>query len=215
LRSSGLTDKGVRRLLTNGLIEVGIKHSEQTLNHFELYLHELKKWNRAYNLTALEKDEDIIIKHFFDSLLYFKAIPDGQWSICDIGSGAGFPGLPMAIAREDVDITLIEPTRKKTAFLRHMKRTLSLNNIEVLESRIDDVKDRLFDIGVTRALFSIMDLIKRAGHVLKKDGFFVLNKGPKLEDEIRQVPENIELVVIKAVLPQTSLQRNIIKVRIV
>lgn len=204
----------VEKLLINGLLELGIEPSESITGSFYRYLHELKKWNRAYNLTSLKSDEDIITKHFFDSLLYLKAIPEGQWSICDIGSGAGFPGMPMAIVKPELGIALIEPSRKKTAFLRHMKRALSLNNTEVIESRVEDVRDKLFDIAVTRALFSIKDLIKKAGHVLKKEGFFVLNKGPKLEDEISRLPDNVKFEVITITLPCTSLQRNLIKVKI-
>lgn len=199
------------KLLIDGLKEMGIKPLDTIIDRFDKYIFELKKWNRAYNLTALKKDEDIIIKHFFDSLLYLKVIPEGLWNICDIGSGAGFPGIPMAIARPELNIVLIEPSRKKTAFLRHMKRTLMLNNVEVLENRVEDIKNMLFDIAVTRALFSIRDLIKKAGHILKKDGFFILNKGPKFEEEIKCLPENVKLEVITITLPCTPLQRNLIK----
>ncbi len=202
-------------LLISGLRELEIEPSDSVISSFDKYLHELKKWNRAYNLTALKKDEDIIVKHFFDSLLYLKVIPEGQWNICDIGSGAGFPGMPMAIVRPELSLTLIEPSRKKSAFLRHMKKNLSLNNVEVMESRVEDVKDSLFDIAVTRALFSINDLTKKAGHILKKDGFFVLSKGPKFEDEIGRIPDNIKFEVITASLPATPLQRNLIRVIIV
>jgi len=201
------------KLLIDGLKELGIEPLDTIISQFDKYLFELKKWNRAYNLTSLKSDEDIIIKHFFDSLLYLKVIPEGQWSICDIGSGAGFPGMPMAIVRPELNIVLIEPSRKKTAFLRYIKRTLLLNNIEVLESRAEDVKNRLFDIAVTRALFSIKDLIKKARHILKKEGFFVLNKGPKFEDEIISLPDNANFEVITITLPCTSLQRNLIKVK--
>jgi 16S rRNA (guanine527-N7)-methyltransferase len=201
------------KLLIDGLKELDIEPSDTIISRFDKYLLELKKWNRAYNLTALKSDEDIIIKHFFDSLLYLKAIPEGQWNICDIGSGAGFPGIPMAIVKSELILALIEPSRKKTAFLRHMKRALSLNNTEVLESRVEDVRDRLFDIAVTRALFSIKDLVKKAGHILKKEGFFVLNKGPKLENEITRLPDNVKFDVITTTLPCTSLQRYLIKVK--
>ncbi len=199
-------------ILKSGLSELGIKAANDIPGKFETYLHDLKKWNRAYNLTALKKDEEIIIKHFLDSLLYLKVIPEGQWSICDIGSGAGFPGIPMAVVRPELSVTLIEPSRKKTAFLRHMKNRLSLKNVEVIESRVENIKDRLFDIAVTRALFSVGDLIKKAGHVLKEDGFFVLNKGPKFEDEIKGIPGYVKFEIFPAALPGASLQRNLIKV---
>ncbi|MCL4457229.1 MAG: 16S rRNA (guanine(527)-N(7))-methyltransferase RsmG [Nitrospirae bacterium] len=202
----------ILKILKKGFSELGIKAADDIPGKFETYLHELKKWNRAYNLTALKDDEEIITKHFLDSLLYLKVIPEGQLSICDIGSGAGFPGIPMAIVRPELTVALIEPSRKKTAFLRHMKNRLSLQNIEVIESRIEDVKDRLFDIAVTRALFSVGDLIKKAGHILKEDGFFVLNKGPKFEDEIKDISGDVKFEIFPIALPGASLQRNLIKV---
>jgi 16S rRNA (guanine527-N7)-methyltransferase len=201
-----------RKLLLDGLRELGLEPSDAVLIRFSSYLQELKKWNRAYSLTALRVDGDIISKHFLDSLLYLKVIPDGHWSVCDIGSGAGFPGLPMAIVRPDLSIALVELSRKKCAFLRHMRRTLSLDNTEIVESRVEDIRDRLFDIGVTRALFSVGDLVERASHLLRKGGFFVLNKGPKYVDEMRDAPGNITIEVVKVALPGGTVERNLMKV---
>lgn len=213
----------LKDLLIKGLEELEIAPLSQIINNFQLYLHELKKWNRAYNLTALKTDEDMIIKHFFDSLLYLKIIlnppllplekgAQAGLEICDIGSGAGFPGIPLAIVQPEMKIILIEPSRKKAAFLKHLKRTLALSNVEALQNRVEDIKNRLFDIAVTRALFNINDLIKKAGHVLNKEGFFVLNKGPRFEDEIRNLPDNIFIESIAVTLPCTSLKRHLIKV---
>ncbi|MDI6801695.1 MAG: 16S rRNA (guanine(527)-N(7))-methyltransferase RsmG [Thermodesulfovibrionales bacterium] len=205
-------DQKLRNLFINGLNKLEIASSDIIISSFEQYLYELKKWNRAYNLTALKTDEDIIVKHFFDSLLYLKAIPDGVWSICDVGSGAGFPGIPVAIVRPELTITLIESSRKKCAFLRQIKKILLLKNTDVLEARVEDVKDRSFDIAVTRALFNVKDLIKKAGHILKKDGFFILNKGPRFEAEIKYLSQGVKFAIIKVLLPGTSLQRNLIKI---
>ncbi len=201
-----------RELLTRGIKELGIDPPDTAVDRFHSYLQELKKWNRAYNLTALTSSGDIVIKHFLDSLLYLKAIPEGQWNICDVGSGAGFPGLPLAIIRTDVSITLVEPSRKKTAFLRHMKRQLSLAHISVAEARVEDLKDKVFDIAVTRALFSIGDFVKKAGHVVRGGGFFVLSKGPKLEEEREALPASVKCEIIPVFLPLAGLQRNIVKV---
>lgn len=206
--------KNEKNLLIEGFKELNLEHNEHIINQFIKYLIELKKWNRAYNLTSLKKDEDIIIKHFLDSLLYLKAIPDGRWEICDIGSGAGFPAIPMSIVRPDLIIYPIEPSRKKTAFLRHIKRMLLLNNIEIIESRVEEVRDCLFDIGVSRALFDIKDIIKRASHIIKREGFFVLNKGPKINEELKSLPGNIKVEIMKVHLPITKIERNIVIIRL-
>ncbi|MEW6215889.1 MAG: 16S rRNA (guanine(527)-N(7))-methyltransferase RsmG, partial [Nitrospirota bacterium] len=107
-------------------MEFGYVPEMEQLSAFMTYLSELKRWNKAYNLTSLSKDEDIIIKHFLDSLLYLKAIPDGEIKIADVGSGAGFPGIPLKIIRPEIEMYLIEPSRKKSAFLRHIIRQVGL-----------------------------------------------------------------------------------------
>ncbi len=202
----------VRELLFNGLTEIKISPTDEILSKFETFLFELKKWNRAYNLTALKKDEDIIIKHFLDSLLYLRLIPDRPFYICDIGSGAGFPGVPIAIVRPDLKIDLIEPSRKKASFLRHIKRILSLKNIEVLEKRVEDIDKNLYDMAVTRALFSIKELIDKAANVLKKDGYFIISKGPKFEDELKDLAENVNVEILPVNLPLTDIKRYLIKI---
>ncbi len=199
-------------LLERGLRDLGIHPDNTIIIHFKRYLQELRKWNRAYNLTALREEEEIITKHFFDSLLYLRLIPKGKWQICDIGSGAGFPGIPIAIVRPEVVVCLIEPSRKKAAFLRHIKRTLSLTNIEIMQLNVENFSGDPFDIAVTRALFGIKELIKKAGRVLRKDGFFIVSKGPRFEEEIRCVPANVKIVPCVASLPGTSLTRNLLKV---
>lgn len=200
-----------KHLLINGLSELKISHSAEIIEKFIIFLHQLKKWNRTYNLTAITKDEDIIIKHFLDSLLYLRYIPDGCWNICDIGSGAGFPGLPIAIVRSELNITLLEPSSKKAAFLRHIKRILSLDNVKIIESRVEDIKGIVFDIAVTRALFKVSELFLKARHIIE-DGFFIMNKGPSLIDEIKEIPADIKIEIVPVILPLTSIKRNIVKI---
>ncbi len=199
--------------------ELGIEPTHSRIELFSGFMYELKKWNRTHNLTALKKDEDIIVKHFIDSLVYLQVIPQHDLShsrklikLCDIGSGAGFPGIPIAIVRPDLDITLVESSKKKAAFLRHIKRSLPLGNISVLESRVEDVGVGLFDIALTRALFNTHDLMKKAAHVIKKDGFIVLSKGPKFSEEMKVFAGNMKVEVVKVELSSVSLQRNIIKI---
>lgn len=198
--------------LSAGLTQLGINPADSLLNSFEIYLSELKKWNKAYNLTALKKDDDIVIKHFLDSLLYLKLLPEKKCSVADVGSGAGFPGVPIAIVRPDIAITLVEPSRKKCAFLRNLKRILHLTNLEILESRVEDLKNRAFDIAVTRALFSISDFVKTTGHIVKKNGILILNKGPKFDSEIKQVGDSIKYEITEAALPFSPAKRNLIKI---
>jgi 16S rRNA (guanine527-N7)-methyltransferase len=211
-----MNDTKPDELLRDGIIELGLTPSKQQINAFMVYLSELKKWNRAYNLTGLENDKDIIIKHFFDSLLYLKAISEGEIRVADVGSGAGFPGIPIKIMRPEIEMYLIEPSRKKSAFLRHIIRRLELKRIEVIEKRIEEIKvnqelAQPFDIALTRALFSIKDFLKKASHIVKTGGILILNKGPKVKEEITMI-RDIKYEIVPLPLPLSNITRKIVVV---
>jgi 16S rRNA (guanine527-N7)-methyltransferase len=209
-----MQNKKPNELLRDGLIELGFPASDDQIKAFMTYLSELKKWNKAYNLTGLKKDEDIIIKHFLDSLLYLKAIPEGEIKAADVGSGAGFPGIPIKIIRPEIEMYLIEPSRKKTAFLKHVIRQLELKRIEVIEKRIEETKvnqelAQPVDVALTRALFSIKDFLKKASHIVRQDGILILNKGPKVKEEMN-ILKDIKCEVLTLRLPLSDIKRYIV-----
>jgi 16S rRNA (guanine527-N7)-methyltransferase len=177
-----------------------------------LYQSELKKWNKAYNLTAITDDREIVIKHFLDSLLYLKAIPGHAKTLCDVGTGAGFPGLPIALVRPDLSMALVEPSRKRCAFLRHMEKRLALANVEVIESNAEGVEAGSFDVVLTRATFSIADLLKKAGHLAKTGGFFLLSKGPKYEEELKALAADMHPEIITVGMDSFELVRHLIRI---
>jgi len=204
--------------IKDGLIELGFIPSMNQINAFTTYLSELKKWNKTYNLTGLRKDEDIIIKHFIDSLLYLKAMPEGKIKVADIGSGAGFPGIPIKIIRPEIEMYLIEPSVKKSAFLGHMIRQLQLKEIEVIAKTVEEIRVNQelsisVDVAVTRALFSIKDFIKKASHIVKQDGILILNKGPKVREEIKML-KDIKYEILTLGLPLSGIKRYIIVVNL-
>jgi 16S rRNA (guanine527-N7)-methyltransferase len=205
-------------ILKNGLIELGLIFSKEQINLFMTYLSELKKWNKVYNLTGLKRDEDIIIKHFLDSLLYLRVIPEDKIMAADIGSGAGFPGLPIKIIRPEIEIFLIEPSKKKSSFLRHMIRQLKLEKVEVIEKSIEEIKvnkeiPSFVDVGMTRALFDIKDFIKKASHIVKKGGFLILSKGPKVTEEVAML-QKVDYEISTLLLPMSDIKRNIVIVKV-
>ena len=207
-------DKRLNDLLKKGLIELGLMPSEEQTNAFMTYLSELKKWNKTYNLTGLKEDKDIIIKHFFDSLLYLKTLPESEIRVADVGSGAGFPGLPIKIIRPEIEMYLIEPSRKKAAFLKHIIRQLGLRKAEVIEKRIEEIRANqelaeLVDVAVTRALFSIEDFMKKASHIVKEGGTLILNKGPKVDEELKKL-QDVKYEVLPINLPFSDIKRYLI-----
>jgi 16S rRNA (guanine527-N7)-methyltransferase len=198
-------------LLLKGFKTLGLDLTGVQADAFGAYLHELKRWGRAYSLTSLKTDEDIIVKHFIDSCLYLKALPADVHSVADVGSGAGLPGLPLKIMRPELEVFLIESSSKKSSFLRHMLRTLELEGVECIEGRVEDIKDIEVDAVLTRALFSVGDFIKKAGHIVRPGGIFVLSKGPKVEGELEGAAFEYETMEIG--LPLTDIKRTLVMVR--
>ncbi len=209
-----MNKENAAELLKKGFLELNLSLSENQIQTFIIYLNELKKWNKAYNLTGILDDREIIIKHFLDSLLYLKALPQEEIKLADIGSGAGFPGIPVKIIRPEIKMFLIESSLKKTVFLRHIIWKLGLKNISVIQNRIEKVLvnhdlEQPVDVAVTRALFGIRDFLKKASHIIKKDGILVLNKGQKIEEEIKEL-KDVKSKIIPVYLPLTDIKRNII-----
>ena len=209
-----MTEPGTSEFLKKGIKELGLTVSDDQINAFITYLSELKKWNEAYNLTALKKDEDIVIKHFLDSLMFLKAMPEGGIKIADIGSGAGFPGIPIKIIRPEIEMYLIEPSKKKCAFLRHIVKQLHLRNTGVIEKRIEEVRVNQelpspVDIAVSRALFDISEFVKKTSPIVKESGILVLNKGPKVKEELKTL-KDIKYKLLTVNLPLSQITRYII-----
>jgi 16S rRNA (guanine527-N7)-methyltransferase len=198
------------QILTAGLKELGIGSDSEIITTFDIYREELKKWNKVHNITAITDDEEIVVKHFLDSLIYLKAIPPETETLCDVGSGGGFPGLPIAIIKKDITITLLEPARKKIAFLRQMKRAFHLQDLEIIEDRAEGVKERQFDVVVTRATFTISDMLKKAAHLIKPGGKLIMSKGPNYEGELERLPELYKVDVMPVGLKIRPLTRNLI-----
>ena len=182
-----MLNQSAYELLKSGLKILDIPFTEEQIDAFVTYLEELKKWNRAYNLTGLKTDRDIIIKHFLDSLLFVKALPPEALTLADIGSGAGFPGIPIKIMCPDITVFLIEPTQKKAVFLQHICSKLQLKNVEIMDKRIEEVKGLQVDVALTRALFSIRDFIEKTKNILNKKGVLILSKGPGLDKELAEL----------------------------
>lgn len=174
-------------VLQVGTKELGIPLQDAQVQAFGFYLRELTAWNRRINLTAIRADREILVKHFLDSLAYSKVLLPVQAGslLLDIGSGAGFPGLPLKIFLPDLLVTLLEPSIKKTAFLRHLVGSLGLDQAEVVSQRIEEfAKDpnrhRAYDWVVTRAV-KVERIIRFILSVLKKNGKLILGRASSLD----------------------------------
>ncbi len=206
-------------LLKKNLNEIGISISEKQMQSFMCFLAELKKWNKTYNLTAIKKDSEIVTKHFIDSLLYLRTIPSGTLNLADTGTGAGFPGIPIKIVRPEIDLTLIEPTRKKASFLRHCVRQLELSSINIVEQRLENLGNEhegAYDYMVSRAAFSIKEFVDMGCPYLRKGGRLVISKGPGIFDELEEALENAPYIrqhvkeLHRLQLPFSTAERNLL-----
>ena len=208
---------GTAAILKEGLLSLGITPSDDRVRFFSVYLAEIKKWNKACNLTGIQSDQDIIIKHFLDSILYLKPMPKGVLRIADVGSGAGFPGIPIKLVRPGLKMFLIEPSGKKAVFLRHMIKLLQMEGIKVIEKRIEEIQLPLelgtpVDIAVTRALYAVEEFVRKAAHVVKPDGLFILSKGPKVRGELERA-SNLGYKLLEVPLPKTNIVRYLVVVK--
>jgi len=159
----------------------GIGIPESALAKFSAYKELLKKWGKKINLTSVLDDRGIEEKHFFDSLLGLKAFevygfnPHGKL-FCDVGSGAGFPGIPLSIVLPDSKFVLVESKKKKCVFLEEVKRSLNLTNVSVLCSRIENVEER-FDVLTMRAVKDPWTAVKITKRLLEKGALLCIYRG--------------------------------------
>jgi len=175
----------------------GIHLSQQQLELFEKYLKLLSKWNRVYNLTSIRRKEEIITKHFLDSLSLVKLFEhlsinvEGK-EIADLGTGGGFPGVPLKIYYGDrIRLYLIEAVQKKCIFLEMLRMELGLE-YTVLCERAEQVK-RQFDIVVSRAAGDTFQVLKWAKNITKEGGYIIVMKGKQVEEELRPFTVSLKL----------------------
>ncbi len=138
------------------------------------------------NLTAVKEKEEFYLKHYFDSIYYFQQYEAPQGSLADIGSGGGFPGIVLGIFYPELKITLIESIGKKCRFLEESAKVLELKNIEVLNTRVENIKDRSFDIVTARGVSTVKELLKNSYQISKRNAKWVMYKGERLDEELKE-----------------------------
>ena len=211
-----------QNFIIDGARKLGVEIDASITTQFSLHASELIKWNRKLNLTSITHPKDLAVKHFLDSLAPAHFIPDNA-RILDIGSGGGFPGIPLKILNPSLKVMLIDGTRKKVNFLKHALRTLKLESIEAHQIRAENLHEdptyvNLFDVIISRALSSLKQFVKMAVPLLAKQGTIMAMKGEVTRKELDAVnldglEDCYHLEIKNYKLPSIEAVRSIILIR--
>ena len=178
---------------------LGIELDDKKLSMLEEYYNILKEENEKYNLTRIIEKEDVYLKHFYDSLTITKIININRESICDLGSGAGFPGLVLAICFPSTKLTLIESNGKKCNFLKIVKERLSLENVSVINTRVEEyasINREIYDIVTARAVAPLKHLLEYGVPLVKVGGHFIAMKS-SITEEVKNIENYYNKLNIK------------------
>ena len=217
--------------LNKAVSEFGIELTEKQLDQFEEYFHLLIEWNEKMNLTAITEREDVYLKHFLDSLSIVKVFPElnetvnsGEFSLIDVGTGAGFPGIPLKILFPNANVTLMDSLNKRITFLNEVVNTLNLNesgSIECIHARAEELAQNKeyreqYDLVVSRAVANLSTLTEYCLPFAKVNGYFIPYKSEKAGEEIAAAGNAIFLCggtlkkEVSFVLPGSDLKRSLI-----
>lgn len=199
--------------LQNGLAEMGLSLTDDQQNKLIQYVELLKKWNKTYNLTALRDESLMISHHLLDSLTLLPYI-EGAQTMLDVGSGGGQPGIPTAICRPDLKITLLDANTKKTSFLQQAVIELGLGNVRVISGRVEAVQDFQADVITSRAFAELADFVNWTAQLLKDGGYWAAMKGVFPQEEIDRLPNFATVDKVEEIhVPQLNAERHMVMMR--
>ena len=202
-----------RQKLQSGLKEMGLDLSGGQQDKLLAYVEMLKKWNKTYNLTALRDESQIISHHLLDSLTLPPYL-EGAQTMLDVGSGGGQPGIPTAVCRPDLQITLLDANTKKTSFLQQAAIELELKNVRVVSGRVEAVQGLRADVITSRAFAELADFVNWTAHLLQNGGCWAAMKGVYPAAEIDRLPDSVCVErVDKIRVPQLNAERHMVILR--
>ncbi len=211
-------ESNLSQQLARGLIELNIALTLEQQQRILQYVALLNKWNKVYNLTAVREPERMIGLHILDSLAVLPHLAQTRTPaqrLLDVGTGGGLPGIALAIARDDMRVTMLDSLQKKTTFVRQAIGELLLTNAAVICERVEQFKPiEKFDVVISRAFAELSDFVNGAKHLLAEDGRMLAMKGVNPVDEIARLPVGFEIEkVIELTVPQVEGKRHLVVVK--
>ena len=205
------------------LLKLNIELSDEASSRFDLYYKRLIAVNEVMNLTAITEEQEVYNKHFLDSLMIVKALDlNKEFTLCDVGSGAGFPSIPLSIVSNNAKVTIIDALNKRIKFLNDLILELGLKNVIALHERAEDyakIKREFFDVTTARAVARLNILSELCLPLTKVGGYFIAMKGQGGNEEIKEAFKGIEILgghvekVISLELPDSAGARDIIIIK--
>ena len=199
----------LEKLLQQGLSEMGLDLTAPVRKKLLNFLELMEKWNRAYNLTAVRDPEQMVPRHLLDSLTVLPYLQGPR--VLDIGTGAGLPGIPLALARPDLEFTLLDSNAKKTRFATQALHELGLKNVAVVQERVEKFHpETKFDTLIARAFASIPDMLAASRHLCATRGRFLVMKGVFPQEELAAVTDGYRAEVKALRIPGLDAARHLV-----
>ena len=200
-----------RKILVSGLEALNLSIAEDKVEQLLSFIKLLEKWNKAYNLTAIRDKEDMVRLHLLDSLAIVPFIEGKR--VIDIGTGAGLPGIPLAIYLPDIEFVLLDSNAKKTRFVQQAIIDLKLGNVSVCHNRVEQYHpEKGFDTAITRAFASLSDIVQLTAHLLNKDGVLLAMKGQAPPDVLEL--ESAITTLIRVNVPGITAERCLVRMQL-
>ena len=190
---------------------MGLALDEQQRSRLAAHLRLVEKWNRVHNLTAVRETDQMVVLHVLDSLSLIPHLGEAK-TLIDVGSGPGFPGIPVALARPDLAVTLLDSSSKKCTFLEQARAELGLANVRVVCERVEQWKpEERFDAVVSRAFAELSDFVTQARHLVQPGGRLLAMKGVYPFEEIARVPQSHRVAsVVELAVPTLDAKRHLV-----